>query len=636
MYHTRKICVFISHIYGEYQRNLCAGIEKKAAEHGYTVDFFTSNDGENLGDYGAGEHSILQIVRPDNYVGVIFVSGTYLLQSLEQDIRHMLETQFTCPIIEITPRPSAYPRVVFDNYSPVADIVLHLGNVHHYKNIYYLGCSAESDSNQHRQDAFVTGMDKLFLSVENRIFSCNYSKESISNALNTILASSEKPDAIVCYNDRIALELISILKDQGLSVPADIAVTGCDTLEFGQKMSPVLTSVTFCTEKLGERAIEQLARVFQGEEIEPESIVFAAPSYGTSCGCPDLHPVNDFIYSQELNEKVASLERNVISDMFMSANLQGVVDIDQGMNMIADFSKTLTNCHELYFCLYEGWDSISTHIRELTLTDKEEYDSDTVLLKLAIKDGKRLPECTFSKRNMLPDYLYDGNSPSHIYAPLFFAEKTFGYMALSYTDKANYPFHFISWLLNANCMLNAICEKKNLGLLVGRLEDIYTKDELSGLLNRQGFKITYQPLLEKAIAEKLPVLAVMYDLDGLKQINDTFGHAEGDFAIQVVAHALESSIGSNDICSRYGGDEFQIFGIGHTQESATQLIDKVQKYLDNYNKLHTKDYLIQVSCGFTLKVPGNIADISDMYEAADQEMYVDKRSKKKQIFKKEL
>ncbi len=635
MYHSKKICVFISHIYGEYQLNLCAGVAKKAAEYGYTVDFFASNDGENLGDYGAGERTILQIPRPDNYAGVIIASGTYLLTSLEQDIKNLLKTHFTCPIIDISHRPSEYPRVIFDNHKAVGDIVLHLGNVHHYKDIFYLGSKTETDSNEHRLNAYKAGMAELSLPTENRIFSCTYAKSSISAALDDIFATESKPEAIVCYNDRIALEIISILKDRGVNVPNDIAVTGCDTLEFGQKMSPVLTSVNFRTDMLGEKAIEQLARLFHGEEIENEVIVYASPSYGTSCGCPDLHPVNDFVYSQELNEKVASLERNVISDMFMSANLQGVVDIDQGMNMIAEFAKTLTNCREFYLCLYEGWDSISSHIREITLTDEEEYDSDTVLLKLAIKDGKRLPECTFSKHNMLPDYLYDSDSNAYIYAPLFFGEKSFGYMALSYKNgKANYPFHFISWLMNVNCMLNAICDKKNLGLLVGRLEDIYTKDELTGLLNRQGFKITYQPVLEQAIAAKQPVLAVMYDLDGLKQINDTFGHAEGDFAIQVVAHALESSIENGDICSRLGGDEFQILGVGHTQETATQLIEKVQKYLDNYNKLHTKDYLIKASCGFTIKVPNNMADISDMFETADQAMYVDKRSKDKDIFKK--
>lgn len=634
MYHTKRIGVFLSHIYGDYQTKLSMGVSRKAAEYGYLVDFFASNDGENLGDYGTGEQSILQIPRPDNYDGIILASGTYLQTSLEQDIVNMLKTQFSCPVIDINQKASDFPSVFLENHQPIKEIVLHLGNVHHYKSICYLGCSQETDYDAPRQQAFLSGMEELSLSASDSIYSCDLSPEGINAVLDTILQKETLPEAIVCYNDNAALLVISLLRERGLNVPDDIAVTGCDTLEFGQNISPILTSVSFPIDAVGEKAVEQLSRLFHGETIEQTVKVYAAPSYGASCGCSCSLPISDYSYSQKLDKHIASLEKNVISNMYMSANLQGVDDIDQGMNLIAQFAESLPDCRELYLCLYEGWDSVSSHIREITFTDEDEYDSDTVLLKLAIKDGKRLPECTFTKHNILPDYLYDGTSTSYVYAPLFFGAKSFGYLALSFTNgRSGYPFHFISWLMNINSMLMSICDKKNLGLLVGRLEDIYTKDELTGLLNRQGFKLAYQPLLEKAIAEKLPVLAVMYDLDCLKLINDTFGHAEGNFAIQVIAHALESSIEEGDLCSRQGGDEFQIFAVGYTPEKAALLIDKVQKYLSNYNKLHTKDYLIQASSGFSIRVPSRLSDISEMFNEADQAMYEEKRTKNKEILK---
>lgn len=634
MYHKKRIGLFISHIYGDYQARLSTGVIRKAAEYGYIVDIFASNDGENLGDYGIGESSILQIPRPDNYDGFILASGTYLQTSLEEDILNLLKSQFTCPIININKKDTGYPSVVLENHLPITEIVLHLGRVHHYKRICYLGSRQETAFNQPRQQAFINGMKELSLPFEDLLFSCDTNPESIKEAVDRILENTPYPEAIVCYNDQIALIVISILKERDLNVPNNIAVTGCDTLEFGQNIPPVLTSVTFPIDELGEKAVEQLSRLFHGETIEPNITVYAKPSYGTSCGCSSVRSLSEFSYSRKLDRHIASLEKNVISDMYMSANLQGVDDVDQGMNLIAQFAENLSDCREFYLCLYEGWDSVSSHIREITLTDEDEYDSDTVLLKLAIKDGKRLPECTFTKHNILPDYLYDGGSTSYVYAPLFFGERCFGYLALSFKNgKPGYSFHFISWLMNVNTMLQNICDKKNLGLLVGRLEDIYTKDELTGLLNRQGFKIAYQPLVEKAVAERLPVLIVMYDLDCLKQINDTFGHAEGNFAIQVIAHALESSIEEGDICSRQGGDEFQVLAIGYTQEKALQLIDKVQKYLDNYNKLHTKDYLIQASSGFCIRIPSSPSELADMFKDADMAMYKEKKSKVKQVIK---
>lgn len=632
MYRTKKIGVFISHIYGDYQSRLCSGIIEKAKEYGYLVEIFTSNDGENLGDYGKGENSILNIPRPDDYAGIIMASDTYLLPSLKQDIIQMLQEQFTCPVIDINQKPSSFPRVVLENNKPVRDVVLHLGKTHHYRNICYLGSSTEVDYNVIREKAFVEGMKELSLPLTDRIYSCDYSRESINQALKQILASESLPDAIICYNDKIALSVIPLLKELNYRVPEQIAVTGCDTLEFGQMTAPTLTSVTFPIAEVGKAAVLQLTRLIRKENIEPVTTVMATPSFGTSCGCPLNHPVSSYFYARKLDNHIEELEQNLILDMHMSANLQGVDDLDKGMDLLAHFAKVLPDCKEFYLCLYEDWNRTSSHIREITLTTEEESNADTILLKLAVKDGKRLPECTFMKHNILPDYLYDGKSSSYIYTPLFFGDRSFGYLALAFENsKVGYPFFFLSFLMNINSMLKGLCDKKNLGLLVSRLEDIYTKDELTGLLNRQGFKIFSIPAFDKAIADKTPVCAFMFDLDALKQINDTFGHAEGNFAIQVLAHALENSVEEGDICSRQGGDEFQVLTFGYSQEKANQLMNSVNKYLTNYNKLHTKDYCIQVSCGYCLKVPENPAELAEMFKEADLNMYDQKHNKTKHV-----
>lgn len=634
MHRTKKIGVFISHIYGDYQSRLCFGIIEKASEYGYLVEIFASNDGENLGDYGKGEFSILNIPRPDDYAGVIVASDTYVLSSLTQEIFKRLRECFSCPVIDLTSKPSVYPRVMLENNRPVKDIVIHLGRKHHYKTICYLGNRVETDYNAVRERFFIDGMKELDLPVSNSIYTCDYSRESIELALKQMSGSGTFPDAIVCYNDRIALSVITILKEQGIHVPEQIAVTGCDTLEFGQMTAPVLTSVTFPSDEAGKMAVEQLTRLIRKETVEPVTTVSAVPSFGTSCGCPGSHPTSSFFYTRKLNDHITSLEQKMIANMHMSANLQCVDDLDTGIELLADFALSLPDCREFYLCLYEDWDRISSHIREITFTTEDDLSSDTVLLKLAIKNGKRLPECTFTKRNILPDYLYDGTSSSYIYAPLFFGEKSFGYLALTFNDsKVGYSFFFLSWLLNVNNMLMGLCDKKNLGLLVGRLEDLYMKDELTGLLNRQGFKLLSGPAFDKAIARKTSVCAFMFDLDSLKQINDTYGHAEGNFAIQVLAHALENSVEENDLCSRQGGDEFQVLTFDYSPDKASGLVSRVNKYLDNYNKLHTKDYLIQASCGYCIRIPETPSDLAEMCKEADLNMYDNKRSKEKHIIK---
>ena len=86
MSRIHKIAVFISHIYGEYQRNLCQGVIDKATEFGYHVDIFVSNDEKILGQYASGESGVLKIPNPSTYDGALLSSGTYLVPELKQNV----------------------------------------------------------------------------------------------------------------------------------------------------------------------------------------------------------------------------------------------------------------------------------------------------------------------------------------------------------------------------------------------------------------------------------------------------------------------------------------------------------------------------------------------------------------------
>lgn len=632
MYYKKRIGVFLSHIYGNYQTRLCRGILRKASEYGYLVEIFASNDGEDLGDYGLGEMSILHIPNPGSYDGFILASGTYLLPELKEAIVKLLQTKFCCPVIDITQSSSPFPKIILENHKPVRDLVIHLGKVHGFQKIFYLGNSAEPDFDRLRRTYFEEGLKALSLPAENCCYTCGGSEAEIGRLLAELKEKDELPQAIVCYNDRMALDVISRLQQLNIRVPEDMAVTGLDMLEFGQRTCPVLTSVTFPIDIMGETAVELLWRTFHGQELPALSEICAAPVIGASCGCsaqtPDTHT-----YTGELYRRIAFQEASLLSNMHMSGSLQDAEDLEQGMELIAEFVRQMPGCREFYLCLYDGWDKISGHICELTHTCQDEYDTETVLLQLALRDGRRLPECTFTRRSTLPDYLYD-NGSSYFFAPLAFGKQYFGYVALSFgKESVGYDFAFLSWLMNINSMLKRLCDKKNLGLLMGRLETLYTRDELTGLLSRQGFRQAASAAFEQAIADGLPVCAMTLDLDCLRQINDTFGYAEGDFAIQVLAHALEYSADDSCLCTRLGGDDFQILIPDCNQQKTLALLDQIRKYLDNYNRLHTKSYLIRASWGYSIRVPSSPPELSEMFREADRSLYEAKLLKDEDIIK---
>lgn len=633
MYQVKKIGVFISHIYGDYQSRLLEGITSKAEEYGYRVEIFATNDGENLGSYGPGEAGILEIPMPGNYDGFILASGTYLLSSLKENIVSLLRNSFHCPVIDINQKPSPFPRVVLENNSPVRDLVLHLGRVHGCRKFFYLGNSSEPFFNDKRRFYFQEGLKELGLGDSLPARDCDGTEAGLKRLLEELKADNTLPEAFVCYNDRLALYTISLLHGLGIRVPEDVAVTGLDTLEFGQRTSPVLTSVTFPIDKMGEKAMELLSDLFHGKAVPEVTEVNAVPSIGASCGCPPQNPPDSYSYTAKLERRIAALESGLIQNTQMSANLLGVDSLDDGIELIAGFVKELDGCRDFFLCLYDGWDNVSGHIRELTHTGQEAIDSDAVLLKLAIRDGKRLPECTFTRRSILPGYLYGGSSV-YIYAPLSFGKQSFGYLALSFADASlGYDFSFLPWLMNVNIMLKRLCDRKKLGLLVSHLESLYARDELTGLLNQQGFRLTASRVFEQAIADGSSVCAILFDLDGLKRINETFGHDEGDFAIQVLARALETSVDAPCVCTRCGGDEFRILAPGYTEQDARKLMGNLQKYLDNYNRLHNKKYLIRASGGYSIRTPASPEELSEMFRAAGQAMYEAKRQRNQDILK---
>ena len=164
-------------------------------------------------------------------------------------------------------------------------------------------------------------------------------------------------------------------------------------------------------------------------------------------------------------------------------------------------------------------------------------------------------------------------------------------------------------------------------VLWSRLEDIYMKDSLTGLYNKHGYNHYERLLLNRAVSEGLPLTAFLIDMDGLKDINDTYGHSEGDFAIRVLGQAIKSTSNEGDLCARFLGDEFYLLTIGLTDKEAQLRIEAIESYLNNYNRLSIKEYHISCSYGFFSALPSpdfTSENIQELFSEADKKMYKEK------------
>jgi diguanylate cyclase (GGDEF)-like protein len=122
---------------------------------------------------------------------------------------------------------------------------------------------------------------------------------------------------------------------------------------------------------------------------------------------------------------------------------------------------------------------------------------------------------------------------------------------------------------------------------------------------------------------------IYIDLDGLKQINDIFGHREGDLALNRLAEVLKSSFRASDIVARLGGDEFVVLAVDNAgHENVRTILQRLQDKMDLLNASERAPYELTISLGAAHFGPDRLVSLEEMLASADQLMYEQKRRKR--------
>ncbi len=156
-------------------------------------------------------------------------------------------------------------------------------------------------------------------------------------------------------------------------------------------------------------------------------------------------------------------------------------------------------------------------------------------------------------------------------------------------------------------------------------------DALTGCLNRRGF-------IEKALdlnhaSYGKEAVIIFGDLDHLKEINDKFGHSEGDFAIKKIAEVIKETIGEDQLVSRIGGDEFVVMMLCEGVNAPEVITDKIKQATTAFNESSDKPYYVECSLGFKRFICGGNVQLQDVLNQADQELYIVKKNRRATIEK---
>jgi diguanylate cyclase (GGDEF)-like protein/PAS domain S-box-containing protein len=158
-----------------------------------------------------------------------------------------------------------------------------------------------------------------------------------------------------------------------------------------------------------------------------------------------------------------------------------------------------------------------------------------------------------------------------------------------------------------------------------RLEELLryqsSTDVSTGIYNRNFFE---EELARFERGREYPISIVIADVDGLKNVNDTLGHAVGDELLQHAANVLRTVFRAGDVLARIGGDEFGALLPATDSAAVDQIVSRIREGLAEYNALHA-DLPLQLSIGAATAEKGNLTEI---FTLADQRMYADKSVRK--------
>ncbi|TET08225.1 MAG: PAS domain S-box protein, partial [Candidatus Atribacteria bacterium] len=282
------------------------------------------------------------------------------------------------------------------------------------------------------------------------------------------------------------------------------------------------------------------------------------------------------------------------------------------------------NKDELYFPYYIDEKDEKMPILKFSITN--------TLTTYVIKTGKSLLNNNEQYKEMINQGILTpmGSTTDEsiwLGVPLKIEGKIMGAMAVqSYTNPNLYREEDIKLMEFVSNQIATAIERKRMEEELKRLAHY---DTLTGAYNRGYGLELLQRQLKLSKRDKSPLLLAYSDLDNLKDINDEFGHDEGDRAMVLVAKLFKSILREVDIITRMGGDEFLLIFLDSSLNEIAIIRKRLNKELARLNHISKKPYKIEFSTGFSNYDPANPQSMDELIRIADENMYKEKKSKNK-------
>ncbi len=623
----KTIGLIIGETTQEYQQEICHCMQERAEQLGYNLAIFIIYGHYGISrDYYQSGLGLFEIPAYDKLAGLILAFDTFNQGDYESEVRELLlkkiRKELNCPVVSLREELAGVNNILLDEKTTMEGVIRHIIEDHWARDIAFMtGVEGRYDAEQ-RLACFRRIMDEYGFPVgENRVFYGDFWKMRAGDACDHFLAGGKVPEAILCANDYMAMAVIGELHARGYRVPDDIIVTGYDGLEEGLVFSPSLSTVKVDFRDMAYQTIDLIDR----HQDDPKTLetLYARTKVvpRQSCGC----------LGKECQEITAKRSGKYMDNMWqehlemqislMSIEFASVCEIQDIHNIIDKYIYTIEDFQDYYICLRDDLE---------TYREKFNGFTEKMHLYVGIKDRKHMGDVdiVFDKSVLLPEEVMDPEPQCYYFTPIHYANRCFGYEAYKFQKEKECGIMYIRWNIALSNAIEGILSRKHMSAVLQEMEAMYTTDVMTGLFNRRGFEKYGRRLFTRARALDEVVAVIGIDMDGLKPINDIYGHHEGDSALRAVGYAINEAALSEQVGARIGGDEYEVIFPCQSEEDVRHWISCFEASLDRYNKKSDKPYNVYASWGYKVGVPGVSETMESYMKESDDIMYKNKVANK--------
>jgi diguanylate cyclase (GGDEF)-like protein/PAS domain S-box-containing protein len=175
------------------------------------------------------------------------------------------------------------------------------------------------------------------------------------------------------------------------------------------------------------------------------------------------------------------------------------------------------------------------------------------------------------------------------------------------------------------CAMESFIDMSRHKRMEEELRSLSMVDELTGLYNRRGFMMLAQKEIDAALRVAGSLALLYIDVNGLKEINDNYGHTEGDRVLVAMSKVLKEAFRETNLIARIGGDEFVVMVPQYVGARPALLVDRLLRILEDFNTTSGRTYEIGVATGVARLQPDRPCSVLELITQADTNMYVEKR-----------